>query len=125
MIFQLCGILSGANRSNPSEIQIDSFVTDVSASPVSDIFYQAQTSKRILSDNSAIEQVVLLMVDMQITTRYLDTLPVGIYFLFYNALWKCRENPPSDWPADAYYLLWREDLAAQAQKMEKVGYFQN
>lgn len=90
------------------------------SSSISDVFYQAQPSKTILVDNSAIEQVVLLMVEMKITTRYLDTLPIGIYFLFYNALWKCRENPPSDWPADAYYLVWREDLAAQAQKVEKV-----
>lgn len=51
--------------------------------------------------------------------RYLDTLPFGIYYLIYNTLWKSRENPPSDWPAEAYYLLWREDLAAQALKLEK------
>lgn len=51
--------------------------------------------------------------------RYLETLPIGIYYLIYNTLWKCRENPPSDWPAEAYYLLWREDLAAQAVKLEK------
>lgn len=49
----------------------------------------------------------------------MDTLPFGIYFLLYNALWQFRENPPSDWPAEAYYLLWREDLAAQAVKTEK------
>ncbi|KAJ8947314.1 hypothetical protein NQ318_004566 [Aromia moschata] len=112
-IIQLCGVLSEANRSTQFEIPLDSFVKELNNCNT-----QAH-HKTIIIDGSAIEQVVLLMVEMKITTRYLDTLPVGIYFLFYNALWKCRENPPSDWPADAYYLLWREDLAAQALKMEK------
>ncbi|KAJ8917136.1 hypothetical protein NQ315_012628 [Exocentrus adspersus] len=98
-IVQLCGVLSGANRPEPSEVLVDSFTRYVDNASV-------HVPKSLVIDNTAIEQVVLLMVEMKITTRYLDTLP-------------CRENPPSDWPADAYYLLWREDLAAQAIKTQK------
>lgn len=54
--------------------------------------------------------------------RYLETLPTGIYYVLYNALWKCRENPPSDWPVEAYHLLWRDDLVAQAQKSDMVSF---
>ncbi|KAJ8932971.1 hypothetical protein NQ314_014302 [Rhamnusium bicolor] len=108
---------------NVNKVLLDSFVRELTNTSNSDDLSHSsqgvQHHKAILMDESALQQVVLLMVDMKITTRYLDTLPIGIYFLFYNALWKCRENPPSDWPADAYYLLWREDLAAQALKMEK------
>lgn len=32
-------------------------------------------------------------------------------FLAFKALDKCRESPPSDWPAAAYVLVGREDLA--------------
>lgn len=42
--------------------------------------------------------------------------PLGFYLwtvtcLCIQALDKCRESPPTDWPAAAYVLLGREDLA--------------
>ncbi|XP_074033388.1 anaphase promoting complex subunit 1 isoform X2 [Leptinotarsa decemlineata] len=115
-IVQLCGILSEINKSVPSEICLETFAKEISG-----VFPQEHHTphKATLIDNSALEQVVLFMVDMKITTSYLDTLPYSIYYLFYDALWKCRENPPSGWPPEAYYLLWREDLAAEALKLEK------
>ncbi|CAG9837359.1 unnamed protein product [Diabrotica balteata] len=72
-----------------------------------------------LEEPTALEKMVLLMVDMKINTSYIETLPYSIYYLLYDALWKCRENPPPGWPAEAYLLIWREDLAAEAVKIEK------
>ncbi|XP_050315622.1 anaphase-promoting complex subunit 1 [Anthonomus grandis grandis] len=120
-IVQLCGVLSHANKGIPSEIMLNSFILQEPT--------QAVHQRSVLINNShsaTIEQVVLLMVEMKIDTRYIETLPIGLYFLLYNALWKCRENPPTDWPLEAYHLLWRDDLVAQAQKieMEKDKLFQ-
>ncbi|XP_063911869.1 anaphase-promoting complex subunit 1 isoform X2 [Zophobas morio] len=64
------------------------------------------------------EQAVLLMTAKNITVRDIDTLPPAIYLLMYSTLWKCRTEPPSDLPVEAYYLLWRDDLAAQAKQMQ-------
>lgn len=73
----------------------------------------------ITVDQSPCEKAVILMTEMNITNRILDTLPVGISLLLYDALWSCREHPPPDWPAVAYTLLWRADLAAQSQIVER------
>lgn len=61
------------------------------------------------------------MTEMNITNRVLDTLPVGVSLLLYDAMWSCRENPPADWPTAAYSLLWRADLAAQSRIIDKVS----
>ncbi|EEZ99272.2 anaphase-promoting complex subunit 1 [Tribolium castaneum] len=71
------------------------------------------------SELSPPEQTLLLMTSKKMTVRDLDTLPPAIYLLIYSTLWKCRDNPPSDLPSDAYYLLWRDDLAVQAHKFHK------
>lgn len=56
------------------------------------------------------------MTEKKITIRDLDTLPPAVYLIIYASLWKCRTNPPAQLTAEAYNLLWRDDLAAQAVK---------
>lgn len=70
---------------------------------------------------TASHRVVEMMTEMGLTNRELETYPPAVNFLTYNAIWKSRENPPSDWPAESYTLLQRPDLAAQAQVVEKVN----
>lgn len=36
---------------------------------------------------------------------------VSAFWFYVQALDKCRESPPDDWPAAAYMLVGREDLA--------------
>nr|CAH7720171.1 unnamed protein product [Callosobruchus chinensis] len=117
-IVQLCGLL--AIEKGQSEAMSSSFVKDViGGSGDGSGLHNTPLCHSHRGDSSNVELAIMFMVDMKITTSYLETLPVGIYFAIYNALWSCRENPPSDWPAEAYHLLWREDLAAQAMKIEK------
>ncbi|XP_050510831.1 anaphase-promoting complex subunit 1 [Diabrotica virgifera virgifera] len=80
---------------------------------------EEMSMEKSFGEPTALEKIVLLMVDMKINTSYIETLPYSIYYLLYDALWKCRENPPPGWPAEAYLLIWREDLAAEAVKIEK------
>ncbi|XP_045465674.1 anaphase-promoting complex subunit 1 isoform X2 [Harmonia axyridis] len=70
---------------------------------------------------NTMEEVVLLMTQMDITNEVLNSLPYGLYLFFYDALWKCRENPPSNWPTEAYLLIQREDLAYISKVSEKVS----
>lgn len=57
------------------------------------------------------ELVVLAMVGEAFGQQQLDLLPSGVSLPLRHALDKCRESPPNDWPAAAYALLGREDLA--------------
>lgn len=65
------------------------------------------------------EQTLLYLTRKKITVRDLDTLPPALYLLIYSTLWKCRETPPSELSSDSYYILWRDDLAVQAQNIQK------
>ncbi|KAG6735069.1 hypothetical protein I3842_01G302100 [Carya illinoinensis] len=57
------------------------------------------------------ELTVLAMVGENFGLQQLDSLPSGVSLPLRHALDTCRESPPSDWPAAAYVLLGREDLA--------------
>ncbi|PPD81551.1 hypothetical protein GOBAR_DD21537 [Gossypium barbadense] len=57
------------------------------------------------------ELTVLAMVGEKFGLKELDSLPSGVSLPLRHALDKCRESPPSDWPAAAYVLIGREDLA--------------
>ncbi|CAI0443752.1 unnamed protein product [Linum tenue] len=60
---------------------------------------------------SSEELTVLAMVGERFGLQQLDTLPSGVSLPLRHALNACRESPPTDWPAAAYVLLGREDLA--------------
>ncbi|XP_060532637.1 anaphase-promoting complex subunit 1 isoform X2 [Cylas formicarius] len=121
-IVQLCGILSEINRNRPSNVGLGSFIKEVNES----VSHASSQHKSVHAEATTVEQVVLMMVEMKLDTKYIETLPAGVAFLIYNALWKCRERPPSDWPVEAYRLVGRDDLVAHAQKveMEKDKLFQ-
>ncbi|KAA3482027.1 anaphase-promoting complex subunit 1 isoform X1 [Gossypium australe] len=57
------------------------------------------------------ELTVLAMVGEKFGLKELDSLPSGVSLPLRHALDKCRESPPADWPAAAYVLIGREDLA--------------
>uniref|UniRef100_A0A0E0DQC7 Anaphase-promoting complex subunit 1 n=1 Tax=Oryza meridionalis TaxID=40149 RepID=A0A0E0DQC7_9ORYZ len=57
------------------------------------------------------ELTVLAMVAEKFGRQQLDLLPIGVSLVLRHALDKCRESPPDDWPAPAYVLVGRDDLA--------------
>ncbi|WCJ19904.1 Anaphase-promoting complex subunit 1 [Euphorbia peplus] len=57
------------------------------------------------------ELTVLAMVGERFGLQQLDSLPFGVSLPLRHVLDKCRDSPPTDWPAAAYALLGREDLA--------------
>ncbi|WMV33812.1 hypothetical protein MTR67_027197 [Solanum verrucosum] len=63
------------------------------------------------SFNTPEELTVLSMVGERVGLQQLDLLPAGVSLPLRDALDKCRDSPPIDWPAAAYVLLGREDLA--------------
>ncbi|CAG8757610.1 2314_t:CDS:2, partial [Funneliformis caledonium] len=45
------------------------------------------------------------MVKFGFTSKDIESLPFGIVVPLCEAIRKCRENPPEDWPEDAYVLI--------------------
>ncbi|ESW13748.1 hypothetical protein PHAVU_008G222900 [Phaseolus vulgaris] len=63
------------------------------------------------SHSSKEELTVLAMVGERFGLQQLDSLPSGVSLPLRHALDRCRDSPPNDWPAAAYVLLGRQDLA--------------
>ncbi|KAG9140780.1 hypothetical protein Leryth_006968 [Lithospermum erythrorhizon] len=63
------------------------------------------------SSSNKEELTILAMVGEGFGLQQLDLLPAGASLPLRHALDKCRESPPLGWPAAAYVLLGREDLA--------------
>ncbi|CAL5412771.1 unnamed protein product [Camellia sinensis] len=70
------------------------------------------------------ELTVLALVGERFGLQQLDLLPAGVSLPLRHALDNCRESPPTDWPAAAYILLGREDLAfaclAHSRKYKEI-----
>jgi len=60
------------------------------------------------------ERTVLGMVWFGFTLADLETVTFGLSIPLREALRECRSNPSGRWPADAYVLVGREDMAALA-----------
>ncbi|CAI7919194.1 unnamed protein product, partial [Closterium sp. NIES-53] len=60
------------------------------------------------------ERCVAAMVAAHMGRSDLQRLPPAVALPLLQALHVCRENPPSGWPAAAYVLVGRDDLAATA-----------
>lgn len=58
------------------------------------------------------QRTVLAMVAEGFGLPELDRLPPGVSLPLRHALDRCREAPPGNWPAQAYVLIGREDLAS-------------
>ncbi|CAB4461982.1 unnamed protein product [Rhizophagus irregularis] len=55
--------------------------------------------------------MIFEMVKFGFTSKDIESLPFGIALPLREAIRKCKENPPEDWPEAAYILIGREDLA--------------
>eukprot|EP00965_Chrysotila_dentata_P045921 1526295-Pleurochrysis_carterae.AAC.1 len=62
------------------------------------------------------ERLVLRMVSESFGPKTLELLPLGVALPLLEAIRACRHKAPVGWPAQAYALLGREDLARQARR---------
>ncbi|KAF0515978.1 putative Anaphase-promoting complex subunit 1 [Gigaspora margarita] len=71
--------------------------------------------------NEGEKSMILEIVNIGYTINDIDALPCGLALPLREAIRKCREDPPSDWPGEAYILVGREDLAELTFGMP-IGY---
>uniref|UniRef100_A0A7M4EZL1 Anaphase-promoting complex subunit 1 n=1 Tax=Crocodylus porosus TaxID=8502 RepID=A0A7M4EZL1_CROPO len=62
------------------------------------------------------EKLVIWMTNVGFTLRDLESLPFGVALPIRDAIYRCREQPASDWPEAVCLLIGRQDLSKQAHE---------
>ena len=68
---------------------------------------------------SGAQRTVLFMTQIGFTLKDLEALSLGVALPLCEAIYQCREKPPSYWPEEAYVLMKRQDLSAQARLLKE------
>lgn len=70
-----------------------------------------------LSNQSLAEKLVVWLTSEGFTLKDLETVPFGVALPIREAIYRCREQPHSDWSEEVCLLIGRQDLTKQAHKM--------
>uniref|UniRef100_A0A7N8Y197 Anaphase-promoting complex subunit 1 n=1 Tax=Mastacembelus armatus TaxID=205130 RepID=A0A7N8Y197_9TELE len=69
------------------------------------------------SNESLAEKLVVWLTSEGFTLKDLESVPFGVALPIREAVYRCREQPCSDWSEDVCLLIGRQDLTRQAHKM--------
>uniref|UniRef100_A0A3Q3W0X4 Anaphase-promoting complex subunit 1 n=1 Tax=Mola mola TaxID=94237 RepID=A0A3Q3W0X4_MOLML len=72
---------------------------------------------KYVSSGSLAEQLVVWLTSEGFTLKDLESVPFGVALPIREAVYRCREQPCSDWSEDVCLLIGRQDLTKQAHKM--------
>ncbi|XP_041803521.1 anaphase-promoting complex subunit 1 isoform X1 [Chelmon rostratus] len=87
-------------------------------SRASEQHYRRQSSVKVkLSSGSLAEQLVVWLTSEGFTLKDLESVPFGVALPIREAIYRCREQPCSDWSEEVCLLIGRQDLTKQAHKM--------
>lgn len=80
--------------------------------------YRRQSSVNVkVSSESLAEQLVVWLTSEAFTIKDLESVPFGVALPIREAIYRCREQPCSDWSEEVCLLIGRQDLTKQAHKM--------
>ncbi|KAK0145167.1 Anaphase-promoting complex subunit 1 [Merluccius polli] len=67
--------------------------------------------------SSLAEKLILWLSSSGFTLKDLESVPFGVALPIREAIYRCREQPYSDWSEEVCLLIGRQDLTKQAHKM--------
>uniref|UniRef100_A0A671WHV0 Anaphase promoting complex subunit 1 n=1 Tax=Sparus aurata TaxID=8175 RepID=A0A671WHV0_SPAAU len=70
-----------------------------------------------VTSGSLAEQLVVWLTSEGFTLKDLESVPFGVALPIREAIYRCREQPCSDWLEEVCLLIGRQDLTKQAHKM--------
>ncbi|XP_063347765.1 anaphase-promoting complex subunit 1 [Pelmatolapia mariae] len=77
-----------------------------------------QSSVKVMSSSENLaEQLVVWLTSQGFTLKDLESVPFGVALPIREAIYRCREQPCSDWSEEVCLLIGRQDLIKQAHKM--------
>uniref|UniRef100_UPI0037E7A35D anaphase-promoting complex subunit 1 n=1 Tax=Semicossyphus pulcher TaxID=241346 RepID=UPI0037E7A35D len=106
---------------NATSTDVSKYLAKLSAgqkSCASEPHYRRQSSVKVkfTSENLA-EQLVVWLTSEGFTVKDLESVPFGVALPIREAIYRCREQPCSDWSEEVCLLIGRQDLTKQAHKM--------
>ncbi|XP_041646120.1 anaphase-promoting complex subunit 1 [Cheilinus undulatus] len=106
---------------NATSTDVSKYLTKLSAgqkSCTSEPHYRRQSSVKVkFSCESLAEQLVVWLTSEGFTLKDLESVPFGVALPIREAIYRCREQPCSDWSEEVCLLIGRQDLTRQAHKM--------
>ncbi|KAF3708026.1 Anaphase-promoting complex subunit 1 [Channa argus] len=106
---------------NATSTDVSKYLVKLSAgqkSCASDQHYRRQSSVKVkLTSESLAEQLVVWLTSEGFTLKDLESVPFGVALPIREAIYRCREQPCSDWSEEVCLLIGRQDLTKQAHKM--------
>uniref|UniRef100_UPI003AAE3DC1 anaphase-promoting complex subunit 1 n=1 Tax=Centroberyx gerrardi TaxID=166262 RepID=UPI003AAE3DC1 len=106
---------------NATSTDVSKYLAKLSAgqkSCVSEPVYRRQSSVKVeLSSESLAEKLVVWLTSAGFTLKDLESVPFGVALPIREAIYRCREQPCSDWSEEVCLLIGRQDLTKQAHKM--------
>ncbi|XP_060896172.1 anaphase-promoting complex subunit 1 [Labrus mixtus] len=106
---------------NATSTDVSKYLTKLSAgqkSCTSEPHYRRQSSVKMkLPGENLAEQLVVWLTSEGFTLKDLESVPFGVALPIREAIYRCREQPCSDWSEEVCLLIGRQDLTKQAHKM--------
>ncbi|XP_068590515.1 anaphase-promoting complex subunit 1 isoform X2 [Cebidichthys violaceus] len=106
---------------NATSTEVSKYLVKLSAGQkycTSELHYRRQSSVKVnFSCESLAEQLVVWLTSEGFTLKDLESVPFGVALPIREAIYRCREQPCSDWSEEVCLLIGRQDLTKQAHKM--------
>ncbi|XP_029925763.1 anaphase-promoting complex subunit 1 isoform X2 [Myripristis murdjan] len=106
---------------NATSTDVSKYLAKLSAgqkSCASEPAYKRQSSVKFdLSSENLAEKLVVWLTSEGFTLKDLESVPFGVALPIREAIYRCREQPCSDWSEEVCLLIGRQDLTRQAHKM--------
>ncbi|XP_020508782.2 anaphase-promoting complex subunit 1 [Labrus bergylta] len=106
---------------NATSTDVSKYLTKLSAGQKSctgEPHYRRQSSVKMkLPGENLAEQLVVWLTSEGFTLKDLESVPFGVALPIREAIYRCREQPCSDWSEEVCLLIGRQDLTKQAHKM--------
>lgn len=106
---------------NATSSDVSKYLVKLSAgqkSSANELHFRRQSSVKVkFSSESLAEQLVVWLTSQGFTLKDLESVPFGVALPIREAIYRCREQPCSDWSEEVCLLIGRQDLTRQAHKM--------
>ncbi|XP_008298246.1 anaphase-promoting complex subunit 1 [Stegastes partitus] len=106
---------------NATSTDVSKYLVKLSAgqkSGANEPHFRRQSSVKVkFSSESLAEQLVVWLTSQGFTLKDLESVPFGVALPIREAIYRCREQPCSDWSEEVCLLIGRQDLTKQAHKM--------
>lgn len=82
--------------------------------------YTCLADEKVKETQRRADNALYTMVKSGIGAKFIDNLSLGVAAPLREAARTCQLSPPSDWPATAYHVIGRNDLAAVASHIVDI-----